>query len=210
MFSTVNKLSIIPLQKTTKSVNPVMINKQSFTLSNCQKSTMPATLAYQKDEADFAFKGIAPSNNSSILIKTLKFFSRIGSRETDVLNMLGKAVLAFAATTYNPFVKNETKEDKQARKYSAWMLPVEAILLFSSTLVLSLALNKGIDFLGKKGHLKVLGKSFNKELVNNETLNNNLNALKDLSYYAAAIVSVPATWLTPAILKKFKSKKEAK
>lgn len=132
-------------------------------------------------------------------------FNNLGQKKTDMINVVGKSLIAPVAVLCNPF----TKEDKESRKYTALMLPVESLFSLSTTIIASFIFGAGVVSLARKGALGASFTSFKQvgntivkkseqEIIN---ANQNTKVLKDSSYILAAIATIPLNWQTPNIIR---------
>ncbi len=118
--------------------------------------------------------------SSDILSKFLRNASKWGEKETIILNGAGKALLAPLIILFNPFIGNVPPYKKENKAYMALKQPVNALVNSAVQLGVFFGVDKGLDYLFKKG-----------ALAENFSNLKHLNVLKSRASLALALVTMP-------------------
>jgi hypothetical protein len=118
--------------------------------------------------------------SSDDLSKFLQNASRWGEKETIILNGAGKALLAPLLILFNPFIGDIPPYKKENKAYMALKPPTSAIVNSVVQLGAFFGVDKGINYLFKKG-----------ALAENFSNIKHLDVLKNRASLAVALVTMP-------------------
>ena len=117
-----------------------------------------------------------------LIINTISSFENMGQIQSNAIRSAGKAILSPIVILLNPFLDHK---DEQSRRYSAALLPVEAVLSFMSTLASNFAVSTVMDNLANKGRL---GDFYNPSKPSGGA---HLKILKDRVLVVATLAAIP-------------------
>jgi hypothetical protein len=119
-----------------------------------------------------------------ILVDTVSYFGQMGQIKSTAIRSAGKALLSPLVILFNPLVKKN--EDKQSRRYSAALMPIEAAVSFFEALAVNFLICLSLSSLAKKGKL---GQFYNP--VKNIIGQANLNILQDRVSIIMTLITIP-------------------
>lgn len=138
---------------------------------------------------NFKANSVMNLTRDSFLVRTACTFAETGQIKSDAIKAAGKALLSPLVIMNNPLIK----EDKESRRYSAAMQPIEAGISFLASILVNLTAAVFINKLAARGALgdmyKVTGKA-GKALLDSQK---NLGIFKDRVFVGITLLTIPIT-----------------